>query len=70
MKTQDKKTLFGKTQAELNNMLADLSRDVAKNVIDLKMGKLKNVRSISVMRDDIARVKTALRLKSFEKGEK
>ncbi len=70
MKTQDKKTLFGKTEAELSKMLSELLRDVSKNVIDLKMGKLKNVRSISVMRDDIARVKTALRLKSFDKGAK
>lgn len=51
-------------------MLSDLQKSVVKNSIDLKMGKLKNVRSISAMRDDIARVRTVLQMKSFEKGEK
>lgn len=70
MKTQDKKALFGKTEQELAGMLAELEKNVSKNVIDKKMGKLKNVRSISGMRDDIARIKTVLRMKMFEKGEK
>lgn len=50
-------------------MLEDLQKQLAKNTGDARVGKLKNVRSISHMRDDIARIKTALRMKAFEKGE-
>lgn len=70
MKTNDKKALFGKTSEELEKMVTDLSKKIAANKMDLFIGKLKNPRVLSVMRDDIARAKTALRMHTLEKGAK
>ena len=69
MKKQDKKALFGKTQAELMKMFTDIQKQLAKNNIELRAGKLKNTRSLSTLRDDVARIKTVLGMKAFEKGD-
>lgn len=68
MKSQDKKALFGKTTEELIALRVELERKIAQGKAQKIVGKLKNLRSISVQSDDVARINTVLRMKELEKG--
>lgn len=60
MKRNDIKALATKTPAELQQQLQQLRVELSKATLAKRAGKLQNLRSISVMKDDIARVKTVL----------
>lgn len=66
MKRNDIKALHDLSLGELNKKLADLTMDVAKAKLEKKVGKLANVRLVSNLGDDIARVKTILQEKEME----
>jgi len=61
MKRNDIKALASKNQAQLQEQLQQFMVELSKAKLAKKAGKLSNLRSISVLKDDIARVKTVLR---------
>ncbi|MBU0578572.1 50S ribosomal protein L29 [Patescibacteria group bacterium] len=61
MKRNNIKALHEKTNAELLKQLQELEMKVAQSKLELSAGKLGDTRSISRLRDDIARIKTILR---------
>ena len=66
MKRNDIKALHDMSLGELNKKLAELTMDVAKAKLEKKVGKLVNVRLVSSLGDDIARIKTILQKKEME----
>lgn len=66
MKRNDITALHGQSLADLNKKLADLTAQVAKFKLEKKVGKLVNVRLVSSLGDDIARIKTVMRQKETE----
>jgi ribosomal protein L29 len=61
MKRNDIKALQTKTRAELQTQLTAFERELATARLKKAVGKLENVSSIGILRDDIARVKTSIR---------
>ena len=61
MKRKDITTLTAKTTAELQQQLQELASELAKTRMRLKVGKQTNTKLATILRDDIARVKTVLR---------
>ena len=66
MKRNDIKALHELSVSELNKKLIDLSMHLAKSKLEKKVGKLANVRLVTTLGDDIARVKTILSQKEME----
>ncbi len=66
MKRNDIKALHALSIGELNKKLADLTMQVAKAKLEKKVGKLANVRMVSGLGDDIARIKTLMHQKEME----
>lgn len=66
MKRNEIKELSAKPVAELHQQLQTLESEVAKARLAKMAGKLSNLRQISFLRDDIARVKTALHQRQLE----
>jgi ribosomal protein L29 len=66
MKRNDIKQLQELDLAGLNKKLIELSTAVAKARLEKKAGKLANLRQVSQLADDIARVKTILSQKEME----
>lgn len=65
MKRNEIKTLADKSVVELQTKLNELTTQLAKARLEKKAGKLANPRTVSVLADDIARVKTMLRAKEL-----
>lgn len=65
MKRNDIKKLATLEVSELQAQLATVSAEMTKARLAKKSGKLNNLRSISVLSDDIARIKTVLRQKEL-----
>lgn len=61
MKRNDIKNLRAKSEADLQTQLSQLVAEVTKARLAKKTGRLANLRSISHLQDDIARIKTILR---------
>jgi len=61
MKRNDIKALATKNSAQLQEQLQKLMVELSQAKLAKKAGKLANLRSISIFKDDIARVKTVLR---------
>lgn len=61
MKRNDIRALQSKTRAELQTQLTGYERELATARLKKAVGKLENVSSIAILRDDIARVKTSIR---------
>ena len=61
MKTNDIKALHAKTIEELSILLQEKKEALFKAKMDFSQNKLKNVRLLSTLRDDIARVETVKR---------
>lgn len=61
MKRNDIRALQSKTRAELQTQLTAYERELATARLKKAVGKLENVSSIAILRDDIARVKTSIR---------
>jgi len=56
--TQDKKELLKKVQ--------ELQKEVVAKKLEMKVGKVKDVRTVAKLRDEIARLLTAIRAKELE----
>lgn len=65
MKRRDIKALADKTQDQLQEQLQTLLVELSKAKLAKKAGKLKNLRSTSILKDDIARVKTVMSQKAL-----
>ncbi|PIS14054.1 50S ribosomal protein L29 [Candidatus Shapirobacteria bacterium CG09_land_8_20_14_0_10_47_13] len=69
MKKNQLKELQTKTAAELNSLLAKGEIELAKLKMDLRAGKVKDVRSLNKKRHDLARMKTILKNQQLTKGK-
>lgn len=63
MKKKDLKELKTKSLADLRKKLSELEKEKVKSLIELKMGKLKNVHIVRELRRDIAQTKTIMKMK-------
>ncbi len=63
MKRNDANALHSKTKEELVIMSRDLEEEIAKLIKEKQEKKIKNTSLIRFKKDDLARVKTELRLK-------
>lgn len=63
MKKKDLAELKTKSISQLTKMIADLEKEKVKVQLELKMGKIKNVHLVKIMRKEIAQAKTILSLK-------
>lgn len=64
MKRNDIKALAQKSVAELQKDLQNFNRDLATMRLQKKVGKLSSVARLKNLSDDIARIKTALTVKT------
>lgn len=67
MKRTEIKELQAKTIKELWDMLKKLNLDLMKLRMDLAQNKVGNTRALARKNDDVARIKTVLRLKELAK---
>jgi len=65
MKLRDQKDIKNKAQEELRKSLVDAKKDLFSMQMDIKMGKLKNTRSLFWKRKEIAYLLTELRRKEL-----
>lgn len=65
MKRSEIKELSTKTVKELTDMMKKLREDLLDVKLELSQNKLKNTTQISRKTDDIARIKTVLRIKEL-----
>lgn len=65
MKLKDKKALHTKEDQELRTMEQDLAMELVKRRNEKKAHKLANVSMVKTLADDLARVKTILRLRQL-----
>lgn len=70
MKTNDLNDLKKKTIRELNQKLKDLNKEKLEVAIESKMGKVKNVHSGKMLKKDIAKVMTIIKLKQIAENAK
>lgn len=74
MKKKELSEFKNKALSEIRKKIADLEREKTQTVIELKMGKVKDVKLVSKNKKDIARLKTLERVKYLasilEKGVK
>lgn len=61
MKRNDIKNLAKLSQAELQQQLSIINLELSKAKLAKAAGKLANLRSVSSLKDDVARIKTVLR---------
>jgi ribosomal protein L29 len=66
MKTKDKKELFGKAIGELKTQLKETREALFNLKLEKSQNKLKNTRSISVKKGEVARILTAIREKELK----
>ncbi|OGD84684.1 50S ribosomal protein L29 [Candidatus Curtissbacteria bacterium RIFCSPLOWO2_01_FULL_41_18] len=65
MKKKDLDQLKSKTVAEFQKSLSELEKEKTEQVLNLKMGKTKNVHVVSKIKKDIAQIKTLVRIKTL-----
>lgn len=70
MKRKDIKELHQLTKSELEKKLADYLAQLNKLQMDLSVHKLADTRSVSKLKDDIARVKTVIKIKELTNDQK
>lgn len=66
MKRKELKSLNELSVEKLQQKQAELSSEFAKARMEHRVGRLKNVRIMSTLRDDIARILTLLQIKKNE----
>ena len=69
MKRKDFQELATKEVKELKTLLKEKHESLFSAVLEHKTGKLANTASLKNMRDDIARIKTALKQKEVNNGK-
>jgi ribosomal protein L29 len=71
MKKRDLTELKNKNSQDLSKKVKDLQKELTNSILELKMGKIKNVHTGNSKRKDIARILTFLNIKTQkEKAEK
>jgi large subunit ribosomal protein L29 len=65
MKRNDIKALATKSLSELNKQLSEVVTELSKARLEKKAGKLSNPRTVSILGDDVARIKTVIREKEL-----
>lgn len=70
MKNNDLNDLKKKTIRELNQKLKELNKEKLEVIIESKMGKIKNVHSGKMLKKDIAKVMTIIKLKQIAENTK
>lgn len=65
MKRTDNKTLHEMSVEELRSKLAELESELGKSKVENAVGKLKNTASLTILRKEIARIKTIVREKEL-----
>lgn len=68
MKKRDFNDLKIKTIGDLAKKVKVLRREITEKHIELKMGKTKNVHEVNILRKDVAKMLTIMKIKSFEKA--
>lgn len=68
MKSRDIKALREMSVEDLNKKQAELAMEFRKSRMEHRVGRLKNVRILSTLRDDMARVLTLLNSKKEVKA--
>ena len=63
MKRNDIKELHQLSVEELNKKLASISADIVKAQMDLEVNRLADMRTVSKLKDDVARIKTVIKMK-------
>ena len=63
MKSKDIKSLHDKTKDELLQLASDIKKELFQLRLDKSQNKLKNQRSLSTKRKDIARILSVLNIK-------
>lgn len=66
MKANDRKALHALSMEELKAKAISLQKEYATEKMQHKMGRLKNVRILSMLRDDVARVMSVMHLKATQ----
>lgn len=69
MKLKDKQALRNMTIDELNSRISELENDSVKAQNEIKLGKLKNVRTKKNLRYEIALIKTIITEKQLVNQE-
>ena len=69
MKKKDLSEFKTKTISDLKKKIADLKKQNVESLLQIKMGKTKNVHGALRMRKDIAKLETILRLKVLASGK-
>lgn len=64
MKRNDIKALHTLKKEDLDKKLSELQKEFAKVRMEHRVGRLKNVRVLGTLRDDMARVATVLGMKA------
>ncbi|MCL6096268.1 MAG: 50S ribosomal protein L29 [Patescibacteria group bacterium] len=67
MKTKERKDLHTKNLVELRTLLKNLKEAVFMAKLELSQNKLKNTRSISLKKKEIAQILTIIKEKETEK---
>lgn len=65
MKKKDLEELKTKNLQDIKKVIADLGKERAKLILELEMGKIKNVHSVNQKKKDIAQAMTILRSKAL-----
>lgn len=68
MKGKDKKTLHTKTIAELTSLLQQKREELAKKKMEMRMSKVKNVHTGTMLRREIAIMETIKKEKEIANG--
>ncbi|MBI1869409.1 50S ribosomal protein L29 [Candidatus Gottesmanbacteria bacterium] len=63
MKRQDIRALHAKTMEELDQIVVSLRKQIQATRLEKQASKQKNVHSITVIKDDLARILTVLTMK-------
>lgn len=70
MKKKDLKELFADSATNLMGKIAVLEKEISMEILDLKMGKAKNVHGVKSKRRDVAQIKTVIKMKQFTESVK
>lgn len=69
MKRKDFQELTSKEMKELKTLLIAKQEELFTSHLDHQLKKLTNVRLLSTIRDDIARIKTVMKQKEVKSGK-
>lgn len=68
MKNREIKDMQTKEKKDLQKMLVDAKEELVKSRLEHSQFKLKNVRFLSALRRDIARIQSVLHIKEVQNG--